>query len=126
MNNYPPGAANDPRAPYNQPDIEEEVFEIKVSITLSKEVKVSTDDYICEYDDFEKDVFYDLSETNWDEAYKDEYYTISQMLAKLQEYIEKDIQELKEKGVTRIPYELRRMLKSCQNWEEMETEYETL
>ena len=34
MNNYPPGAANDPTAPYNQPLAEP--YEITVSMTLSK------------------------------------------------------------------------------------------
>ena len=34
MNNYPPGAANDPTAPYNQPLAEP--YEVTVSMTLSK------------------------------------------------------------------------------------------
>ena len=34
MNNYPPGAANDPTAPYNQPL--SEPYEVTVSMTLSK------------------------------------------------------------------------------------------
>ena len=34
MNNYPPGAANDPDAPYNQPLAEP--YEVTVSMTLSK------------------------------------------------------------------------------------------
>lgn len=34
MDNYPPGAANDPDAPYNQPLAEP--YEVTVSMTLSK------------------------------------------------------------------------------------------
>ena len=38
MNNYPPGAANDPDAPYNQPL--PEPHQVLVSITLSKEFTI--------------------------------------------------------------------------------------
>ena len=38
MNNYPPGAANDPDAPYNEPLAEP--YHVLVSITLSKEFTV--------------------------------------------------------------------------------------
>ena len=36
MDNYPPGAANDPDAPYNQPLTVTEPYEVTVSMTLSK------------------------------------------------------------------------------------------
>ena len=45
MDNYPPGAANDPRAPYNQCENPEIEIEVTVSITLSKTVKVLVTDY---------------------------------------------------------------------------------
>ncbi len=45
MDNYPPGAANDPRAPYNQCENPEVEVEVTVSITLSKTVKVLVTDY---------------------------------------------------------------------------------
>ena len=38
MNNYPPGAANDPHAPYNEPDWPE--IEVTVTATLVKETVV--------------------------------------------------------------------------------------
>ena len=38
MDNYPPGAANDPTAPYNEPLAEP--YKVLVSITLSKEFTV--------------------------------------------------------------------------------------
>lgn len=39
MDNYPPGAANDPRAPWNEPA--PEPYQVWVSITLSKEFTVN-------------------------------------------------------------------------------------
>lgn len=43
--NYPPGAAYDPNAPYNQCEPEEREIEVTVSITLSKTVTISVTDY---------------------------------------------------------------------------------
>lgn len=45
---YPPGAENDPRAPYNQVDPPDKEIEVLVSITLSKTVKVRVNDYTIE------------------------------------------------------------------------------
>ena len=39
MNNYPPGAANDPDAPYNQPL--PEPYSVLVSMTFSKEFTIN-------------------------------------------------------------------------------------
>ena len=48
MNNYPPGAANDPRAPYNEPPTEE--VEVTVKTRLVKETVVETPEghMVCE------------------------------------------------------------------------------
>lgn len=48
MNNYPPGAANDPRAPYNERPMEE--TEVTVRTVLIKETVVETSEghYVCE------------------------------------------------------------------------------
>jgi len=45
MDNYPPGAANDPDAPYNQPLAEP--YEVTVSMTLSKTFTVD----VLKYED---------------------------------------------------------------------------
>lgn len=36
--NYPPGAANDPRAPYNEDELEE--IDVTISITCSKSTTI--------------------------------------------------------------------------------------
>ena len=54
MDNYPPGAANDPRAPYNQKENPEVEVEVTVSVTLSKTVKVLVTDYEL-IEDFDED-----------------------------------------------------------------------
>ncbi len=51
MGNYPPGAANDPRAPWNEPDNREETFAVHVFYGLERTADVATD----KYDDTEMD-----------------------------------------------------------------------
>lgn len=67
MDNYPPGAANDPRAPYNQSENPEVEVEVTVSITLSKTVKVLVTDYELTEDVDEDGSFVtrDFSDTNF-------------------------------------------------------------
>lgn len=77
IDNYPPGAANDPLAPYNQVDPEPIEIEVTVSITLSKTVKIYVDDYIQEAPEVDEDGHYykgdiDFSECNLSKAVKEQ------------------------------------------------------
>ena len=77
LDNYPPGAANDPLAPYNQCDPEPIEVEVTVSITLSKTVKIYVDDYIQEAPEVDEDGHYykgdiDFSECNLSKAVKEQ------------------------------------------------------
>ena len=42
MGNYPPGAANNPLAPWNEKDPPEKLFGITVSCSLSKDVDITS------------------------------------------------------------------------------------
>lgn len=60
MCNYPPGAANDSSAPYNQKEKESMPLDITISITLSKTFRVETNDYEdIELSDGSKSVSFD-------------------------------------------------------------------
>lgn len=50
MDNYPPGAANDPRAPYNQKEPETIKVKVCVSVTYSKELEVEVEEGYSEID----------------------------------------------------------------------------
>ena len=91
--NYPPGAANDPNAPYNQSEPEEMEIEVTVSITLSKTMKVSVTDY--EYFEGEKDEdgyippSYDFSNCDLEAAVKQQVYLpqeVGSVLEKVQNF----------------------------------------
>lgn len=78
LDNYPPGAANDPNAPYNQSNPEAKEIEVTVSITLSKTVKISVTDYIEEAPEFDGEFYcagdIDFSECDLESAVKEQVY----------------------------------------------------
>lgn len=68
LGDYPLGAANDPRAPYNQKENPEVEIDVTVSVTLSKTVKVKVSDYkiLWEGVDEDGDHFVDRDFSNTD------------------------------------------------------------
>lgn len=131
MDNYPAGAANDPRAPYNQIDIEEEVREVEYSCVMRRIAEIGTFDYIgggtCkEWDDGRWIAVTenpDFSNTDWLSEWKNSEYTPAELIAKL-----KEISETLAKGeMPQRPKESRKnywnvLAKACEGWEQ-EDEY---
>lgn len=72
LSNYPPGAENDPRAPWNQVDPEPRTIEVTVSISLSKTMKIDVDDYTVECDEEDGNTYYDYSECNLIDAVREQ------------------------------------------------------
>jgi hypothetical protein len=64
---YPPGAENDPRAPWNQSDPQPVSQDIDYSCTMCRTANVETTDY-------------DFSETDWLGEYKEQYRTPLQLI----------------------------------------------
>lgn len=63
---YPLGAKNDPRAPWNEEENPEVEIDVTVSVTLSKTVTVKVRDYdiVDNSDETGKDFYLDFSGTN--------------------------------------------------------------
>lgn len=117
---YPAGAYNDPSAPYNEVSIPERDFDVNVCQTLEKYVTVTTDDYIPEYDDWDRSVHYDTSETNWLEAYHDnDYHTPLQLIELFKQCLEEN---LKNGVVFKSPRYTKDLIKECEGWEEVKTD----
>lgn len=66
MDNYPPGAANDPHAPYNQVENPEITVKIGVWYTVYKEIEVETSDYELEKDESEDGTYINRNFDNTD------------------------------------------------------------
>lgn len=123
---YPPGAEFDPRAPWNEPAIPEESFDVCISQTLSKSTKVITDDYYPEKDGDEDGSYMtaNTSDTNWKAAYDKDHYTPLQLINlfrsslsdELNSILNKPNQDLKRKKY------LEKLISECSDWTEDETE----
>ena len=66
MCNYPPGAKYDSRAPYNQIDNKPIEIKLRVTITLTKDITLTTTDYTLE-NGIDEDGYYweDYDFENW-------------------------------------------------------------
>lgn len=53
MSNYPPGAENDPRAPYNEPDTESYIISVDIEVYLGTTVEIEVQNSL------DKDEIYD-------------------------------------------------------------------
>lgn len=123
MNNYDyPLGADTVDAPWNEVSIPERDFDVNVCQTLEKYVTVTTDDYIPEYDDWDRSVHYDTSETNWKEVYHDnDYHTPLQLIKLFKQCLEEN---LKNGIVFKSPRYTEDLIKECEGWEEVETNIE--
>lgn len=125
-NNYDyPLGADTPLAPWNQVENCEIERDCNVTETITRNVTLSTTDYITEddwNDGFGKCISADTSETDWREEYINQEYTVLELIDKLKEYVEEDIKNAQSN--TDKVRKLRRLLDACKGWEQVELEVE--
>ena len=130
LDNLPPGAANDPSAPYNEVEVPEREFDVTISISLSRTVQCYTNKYIPEIDEENGHLYVDTSDTHWSEVYGDNHYTIPQLLEKLKEYVQKDLENIHEVAESQhhneafLKRKLEHLLEECDDWIVNEEDYE--
>lgn len=117
---YPAGAYDDPKAPWNEQQVKEREFNVEVTITMTKNIALRTNNYVPEYNEECEMVFANTYDTNWEQEYKDNCYTIHDLLGELEGYIKQDLERYK--GNRRKEYELKKMLADCQGWKEYDVE----
>ena len=122
--NYPIGADGSD-APYNQSDPEPVEVNVCISQTLHKSTTISTTDYVAEEcEDCERDddgefvttggVSYNFSDSDLLNAYKNDSWTIPELLYELKDYIKQDL----NRGCSESKKAwLERMMKACEGWE---------
>jgi len=108
-------------APFNQRDIPVREFNVTCCQSLSKTVKVLTDNYVPREDD--KELIIDTGGTNWaDEYHSNDYHTPIQLIGLFAKYLKEEI----EHSYVDSPYKtlrLQKLLEECNDWTEDETEY---
>lgn len=121
---YPLGADNS-FAPWNQVENSEIERDCEVTETITRKITLSTTDYIAEEDrddDFGKCISADTSETDWEEEYSNQEYTVLELIDKLKAYVEEDIKNTSPN--TGKGRELQRLLSACSGWEQVDSEVE--
>jgi hypothetical protein len=132
LDNLPPGAANDPNAPYNEIVVPDMEFDVTISMSLSKTVTCMTNKYnpvvIDEPHNRIHEEYPDTSDTPWSEVYSDNHKTIIELLEELKKYVQKDLDNL-DNDDTKMDkaFHKRRLewlLEECDNWVVNEEDYE--
>ncbi len=126
---YPPGAAHDPNAPYNQVEPPEIEVEITVSITLERDCTITTDEVYWDGDDWVI-----LEDADKFKAYDYDYASIPEMLSELVKYIDGEMSVLKKSIKDRTAsateheryQQLQRMRESAVGWEVTDGDIEVL
>lgn len=100
--NYPPGAANDPNAPYNQEDNPTKEVDVYYSQILSKDVHLNE----AEYDPYDEEFI------NLVDSYNKECASPIELINKLKTILE----------TGKLPIHKDYWLKQCEGWVETDTE----
>ena len=120
--NYPPGA-DTPDAPWNQPVIPEREFDVEVTITMSKVVTITTDNYVPEYDDEDGHTYANTENTERDKEFENRgHFTIADLIEELKGYVVEDMKTCAPN--TGKGAHLKRLLLACEDWETIEESYE--
>lgn len=123
--NYPPGAANDPRAPYNEPEWPE--IEVTAKATLVKEtVVLGSGTHTCTECEIEPDgsrsySSFTESDDDVNELFREQEMTPAEIFRKC----EKVVNQLVEDGkLSYAGVSLKRLLDALDGWEETELNVE--
>lgn len=123
--NCPIGTEYGSSAPWNEKENSEITRDCYVTETIGRRVTLSTIDYV-EEEDFDdelgKYISADTSETDWEEEYCNQEYTVLELIDKLKAYVEEDIKNTSPN--TGKGRELQRLLSACRGCEQVELEVE--
>lgn len=122
---YPPGAYDDPDAPFNEKEIPEKEFGVLCSQTLSRSVPCITNDYDSEGEELDEDgnivpINIDTSETCWEDVYaENDHRTPLQLINLFKNYLSNKLTG--NPPMPESPSFLKHLIKDCEGWIEDET-----
>jgi hypothetical protein len=116
---YPAGAYNDPNAPYNEVEYPEHDFDMVVSVTLTHDVTITTNQYNAYVDDEDGHTEYETDNIDWKDEYENQYWSLPELLDKMRGLLDKWKPE-KMKRADKHLYE--RIMDESQGWEQEEME----
>lgn len=111
---YAPGSYNDPHAPWNEEEVPEREFEVTAELTVVHETTVTTNKYVPEYDDVTGEFDADTWDTDFDEIYDKDVFSLEQLMDFLKDYAEKDLASEKP---SKPRWMLKRIIHDCEGWD---------
>lgn len=116
---YPPGAYNDPDAPYNQRETPEVEVEAEVTVLMKGTFVISTDQY-CEDEDGDRELLIGASDI--EAEIKDQCTSLPSLLRLLGSYINDDLKRTDISPAYRS--QLKEWLAAAEGWEQTDMEVE--
>lgn len=108
MNNYDyPVGSDTSDSPWNQDDLPEKEIEVTISMTISKTVKITVDDYIID-----EDGCYDFSECDLHKAVEEQINLPNDLAEYTERMFNHDL-DLKAAG---MPLYLKNAINDCKDW----------
>lgn len=107
-------------APWNEQEVPDRQFDVCISQTISKSTSITTNDYVPEVDQDEDGVYEstDTSDTDWNEAYKNEHLTPLQLIGEFKNFLTK---HLPDPVVDLAEYKKwKKLISECEGWTEDE------
>ena len=98
-------------------------FDVEVTITMSKVVTITTDNYVPEYDDEYGHTYANTENTEWDKEFENSgHFTIADLIEELKGYVVEDMKTC-EPNTGKCAH-LKRLLLACEDWETIDESYE--
>ena len=113
---YPPGAYDDPNAPFNEVVPPERDFDVTVSQTLSKRTTLTTSNYLPEVDEEDGRTYPNTEYTDWKRAYQDASYTPLALITKFKELMEIALKN--DRVPKNLQHTYKHLIMECEGWEE--------
>ena len=121
MNNYPPGAANDPRAPYNERPMEEIDVTVKTSLIKETVIETSEGHMVCESEIEPDGTRSHVSFFEPDVDLKETFLYVHRSAIQIIRDCEKICKELVKNGIRFYAgIYLPTLIDDCEDWEEVE------
>lgn len=113
--NYPHMSQSEwDNAPFNEPMIPEKNFDLGVTVTLARNVKVCTNNYTPELDEESGCTYANTENTEWVKEYNEKCYTIPELLETLKDYVKQDLERYN--GSRHKEMQLKEILEACDGW----------
>lgn len=110
---YAPGTYNNPRAPWNEVEIPEREFDVKVEYSLSKKTSIESNNYYI--DESPDGSYLGTEDIDWQGEYKEQHKTPLDLITLFKQHLEKELETV---TLRTRKNELEYLIEECSGWVE--------